>query len=227
MSNEKRPYKGGHGKPGNGKFSQGSGQGEGGAKRKRRRRSGTGSGSGSGVSDQNRQQSQNQRSQGQRSQGRPQKWEDNSRPESRTGRRFDGLTSVERAARRAKTEHDDTKRGGGGTSQRNKSGHERNRRSMSAREFSAVAPSARSRTADTARATVFDVLRSVAESDAYANLVLPKAIRSHRLDHRDAGFATELTYGTLRHQGTYDAILSRCVDPVSYTHLTLPTSGLV
>ena len=96
MSNEKRPYKGGHGKPGNGKFSQGSGQGEGGAKRKRRRRSGTGSGSGSGVSDQNRQQSQNQRSQGQRSQGRPQKWEDNSRPESRTGRRFDGLTSVAR-----------------------------------------------------------------------------------------------------------------------------------
>ena len=52
----------------------------------------------------------------------------------------------------------------------------------------------------------------MAESDAYANLVLPKAIRSHRLDHRDAGFATELTYGTLRHQGTYDAILRRCVD---------------
>lgn len=217
MSNEKRPYKGGYGKPGHagnagkGKFNQG----EGGAKRKRRRRSGAGNGS--GVSEQNRQQSQNsQRAQNQRSQGRPQKWDGNSRSESRsesrTGRRFDGLTSVERAARRAKTEHDDTKRGGGGTTQRNKSGHERNRRSMSAREFSAAAPSARSRTADTARATVFDVLRSVAESDAYANLVLPKAIRSHRLDHRDAGFATELTYGTLRHQGTYDAILSRCVD---------------
>lgn len=239
MSNEKRPYKGGHGKPGHagngkpgngkssqgsgqGKFNQGSGQGEGGAKRKRRRRSGAGNGSGSGVSEQNRQQSQssqraqNQRSQNQSSQSRPQKWDDNSRSESRTesrtGRRFDGLTSVERAERRAKTAHEDTKRGGGGTSQRNKSGHERNRRSMSAREFSAAAPSARSRTADTARATVFEVLRSVAESDAYANLVLPKAIRSHRLDHRDAGFATELTYGTLRHQGTYDAILRHCVD---------------
>ena len=117
MSNEKRPYKGGHGKPGhsgkpgNGKFGQGNAQGEGGAKRKRRRRSG--SGTGSGVSEQNRHQ--NQRSQNQRSQGRPQKWDDNSRNESRTGRRFDGLTSVERAARRAKTEHDDTKRGGGGT----------------------------------------------------------------------------------------------------------------
>ena len=235
MSNEKRPYKGGHGKPGhagngkpgNGKFgpdkfgrggfNQAGDQGQGGAKRKRRRRSGSGSGAG----EQNRQQNQNSQ--------RSQKWDNNSRgdkkrfeprgknrhenrAESRTGRRFDGLTSVERAARRAKTEHEDTKRGGGGTSQRNKSGHERNRRSMSAREFSAAAPSARSRTADTARATVFEVLRSVAESDAYANLVLPKAIRSHRLDHRDAGFATELTYGTLRHQGTYDAILSRCVD---------------
>ena len=236
MSNEKRPYKGGNGKPGhagngkpgNGKFSQGSGQGEGGAKRKRRRRSG--SGNGSGVSEQNRQQSQNsQRSQNQSSQGRPQKWDNNSRgdkkrfeprgenrhenrAESRTGRRFDGLTSSERAERRAKTAHEDTKRGGGGASRRNKSGHERNRRSMLAREFSAAAPSARSRTADTARATVFEVLRSVAESDAYANLVLPKAIRSHRLDHRDAGFATELTYGTLRHQGTYDAILRHCVD---------------
>ena len=235
MSNEKRPYKGGHGKPGhagngkpgNGKFgpdkfgrggfNQAGDQGQGGAKRKRRRRSGSGSGAG----EQNRQQNQNSQ--------RSQKWDNNSRgdkkrfeprgknrhenrAESRTGRRFDGLTSVERAARRAKTEHEDTKRGGGGTSQRNKSGHERNRRSMSAREFSAAAPSARSRTADTARATVFEVLRSVAESDAYANLVLPKAIRSHRLDHRDAGFATELTYGTLRHQDTYDAILSRCVD---------------
>ena len=255
MSNEKRPYKGGNGKPGHagngkpgngkfiqgsgqGKFNQGSGQGEGGAKRKRRRRSGSGNGSGAG--EQNRQQSQNsqrsqnqraqnQRSQNQSSQGRQQKWDNNSRgdkkrfeprgenrhenrAESRTGRRFDGLTSVERAERRAKTAHEDTKRGGGGASRRNKSGHERNRRSMSAREFSAAAPSARSRTADTARATVFDVLRSVAESDAYANLVLPKAIRSHRLDHRDAGFATELTYGTLRHQGTYDAILRHCVD---------------
>lgn len=245
MSNEKRPHKGGNGKPGHagngkpgngkfsqgsgqGKFNQGSGQGEGGAKRKRRRRSGAGSGS--GVSEQNRQQSQNsQRSQNQSSQGRQQKWDNNSRgdkkrfeprgenrhenrAESRTGRRFDGLTSSERAERRAKTAHEDTKRGGGGASRRNKSGHERNRRSMLAREFSAAAPSARSRTADTARATVFEVLRSVAESDAYANLVLPKAIRSHRLDHRDAGFATELTYGTLRHQGTYDAILRHCVD---------------
>ena len=225
MSNEKRPHKGGNGKPGhtgngkpgNGKFSQdkfGRGgfnqagdQGQGGAKRKRRRRSGSGNGSGAG--EQNRQQKWDNNSRGDKK-----RFENRgeNRAESRANRRFDGLTSVERAERRAKAAHEDTKRGGGGTSQRNKSGHERNRRSMSAREFSAAAPSARSRTADTARATVFEVLRSVAESDAYANLVLPKAIRSHRLDHRDAGFATELTYGTLRHQGTYDAILRHCVD---------------
>jgi 16S rRNA (cytosine967-C5)-methyltransferase len=58
----------------------------------------------------------------------------------------------------------------------------------------------------------FEVLRAVAQEDAYANLVLPARIRNHRLDKRDAGFATELSYGALRGQGTYDAILSRCVD---------------
>jgi 16S rRNA (cytosine967-C5)-methyltransferase len=58
----------------------------------------------------------------------------------------------------------------------------------------------------------FEVLRAVAEEDAYANLVLPARIRHHHLDKRDAGFATELSYGSLRSQGTYDAILARCVD---------------
>jgi 16S rRNA (cytosine967-C5)-methyltransferase len=58
----------------------------------------------------------------------------------------------------------------------------------------------------------FEVLRAVAAEDAYANLVLPSRIRHHGLDKRDAGFATELSYGALRGQGTYDAILARCVD---------------
>jgi 16S rRNA (cytosine967-C5)-methyltransferase len=58
----------------------------------------------------------------------------------------------------------------------------------------------------------YEVLRAVAAEDAYANLVLPARIREHRLDRRDAGFATELSYGALRGQGTYDAILARCVD---------------
>ncbi|OAX60498.1 hypothetical protein A5N15_05980 [Rothia kristinae] len=41
--------------------------------------------------------------------------------------------------------------------------------------------------------------------DAYANLVLPRAIRRHRLDQRDAAWATELDLRHLREQGLYDA----------------------
>jgi 16S rRNA (cytosine967-C5)-methyltransferase len=58
----------------------------------------------------------------------------------------------------------------------------------------------------------FDVLRAVATEDAYANLVLPAASRSARLDRRDAGLATELAYGTLRGRGLYDAVLAACID---------------
>ena len=51
---------------------------------------------------------------------------------------------------------------------------------------------------------------------AYANLELPKALRRARLSGRDAGFATELTYGTLRMQGLYDAIIAEAAQrPVS------------
>jgi 16S rRNA (cytosine967-C5)-methyltransferase len=52
----------------------------------------------------------------------------------------------------------------------------------------------------------------VSEHDAYANLVLPGLLAERRLDSRDAALATELAYGTLRAQGTYDAILTECVD---------------
>lgn len=65
---------------------------------------------------------------------------------------------------------------------------------------------------DASRTAAYDVLRAVAERDAYANLLLPSVLRERRLEGRDAGFATELTYGTLRMQGTYDAILAACVD---------------
>ena len=78
--------------------------------------------------------------------------------------------------------------------------------------FTENAPSQRTRRADPARLVAFEVLRAVAAEDAYANLVLPARIRHHGLDKRDAGFATELSYGALRGQGTYDAILARCVD---------------
>ena len=95
-------------------------------------------------------------------------------------------------------------------SQRNAQGRERNRGPQ--RSFTDNAPSQRTRRADPARLVAFEVLRAVAAEDAYANLVLPARIRHHGLDKRDAGFATELSYGALRGQGTYDAILARCVD---------------
>ncbi|MEO5780069.1 MULTISPECIES: RsmB/NOP family class I SAM-dependent RNA methyltransferase [Arthrobacter] len=94
-------------------------------------------------------------------------------------------------------------------SHRDAKGRERNR---GPRTFTDNAPSQRTRRADPARLVAFEVLRAVASEDAYANLVLPARIRHHGLDKRDAGFATELSYGALRGQGTYDAVLARCVD---------------
>ncbi|WP_028266813.1 RsmB/NOP family class I SAM-dependent RNA methyltransferase [Arthrobacter sp. MA-N2] len=101
-------------------------------------------------------------------------------------------------------------RGARGESNRNAQGRERNRGPQ--RGFSTNAPSQRTRRADPARLVAFEVLRAVASEDAYANLVLPSRIRHHHLDKRDAGFATELAYGALRGQGTYDAVLAECVD---------------
>jgi 16S rRNA (cytosine967-C5)-methyltransferase len=56
------------------------------------------------------------------------------------------------------------------------------------------------------------VLRQVADADAYANLVLPPLLRDRRISGRDAAFATELAYGTLRMRGRYDAVLALVVD---------------
>jgi len=63
-------------------------------------------------------------------------------------------------------------------------------------------------TVQPARRVAYETLRAVHESDAYANLLLPKAIARAGLSTQDAGLATELTYGTLRRQGTYDAIIT-------------------
>ncbi|MFF9196144.1 RsmB/NOP family class I SAM-dependent RNA methyltransferase [Streptomyces sp. NPDC014779] len=70
---------------------------------------------------------------------------------------------------------------------------------------------------DPVRILAFEVLRAVDERDAYANLVLPPLLKKAREKHegfdgRDAALATELVYGTLRRQGTYDAIIAACVD---------------
>lgn len=65
---------------------------------------------------------------------------------------------------------------------------------------------------DPVRRTAYDVMRAVDERDAYANLLLPALLRERGLTGRDAALATELTYGTLRGRGTYDAVLDVCSD---------------
>ncbi|KIF79670.1 rRNA cytosine-C5-methyltransferase, partial [Streptomyces sp. 150FB] len=69
---------------------------------------------------------------------------------------------------------------------------------------------------DPVRILAFEALRAVDERDAYANLVLPPLLKKARehadFENRDAALATELVYGTLRRQGTYDAIISACTD---------------
>lgn len=68
-------------------------------------------------------------------------------------------------------------------------------------------PARRSRPPATARGVALEVVRAVARDDAYANLLLPVAIRRARLSPADSGLATELAYGTLRRRGLYDAII--------------------
>ena len=96
----------------------------------------------------------------------------------------------------------DQRRQGGGGAGGSRGGH------RGPRQKSRTAPSARSRQGDLPRSTALRVLRAVSHEGAYANLELPKALRRARLSGRDAGFATELTYGTLRMQGLYDAIIA-------------------
>ncbi|APH01595.1 methyltransferase [Janibacter indicus] len=104
----------------------------------------------------------------------------------------------------------DQRRQGGGGAGGSRGGH------RGPRQKSRTAPSARSRQGDLPRSTALRVLRAVSHEGAYANLELPKALRRARLSGRDAGFATELTYGTLRMQGLYDAIIAEAAQrPVS------------
>ncbi|QGQ19348.1 rRNA small subunit methyltransferase B [Cellulomonas sp. JZ18] len=93
----------------------------------------------------------------------------------------------------------------------------------------AAAPGRRARTGDAARSAAFDAVRAVADDEAYANLVLPPLLRERGVEGRDAGFATELAYGTLRLRGRYDAVLtlasSRPLDQVDPPVLDLLRLG--
>jgi 16S rRNA (cytosine967-C5)-methyltransferase len=65
--------------------------------------------------------------------------------------------------------------------------------------------------ADPSRLAAYDVLKAVRLDDAYANLALPQVLAEHKLAGRDAAFTTELVSGTIRWQGTYDAIIDACL----------------
>lgn len=60
---------------------------------------------------------------------------------------------------------------------------------------------------DPSRRAAYDLLHAVGAGDAYANIVWPSISRGHHLAGRDAAFATELAYGTLRWRGLYDVII--------------------
>ena len=75
-----------------------------------------------------------------------------------------------------------------------------------------TAPSARRRRSaavDPARWAAYEAVAAVHRDDAYANLVLPAILRDGDVHGRDAAFATEIAYGTLRTRGTLDAVLAK------------------
>ncbi|MGH3424298.1 MAG: transcription antitermination factor NusB, partial [Nocardioidaceae bacterium] len=87
---------------------------------------------------------------------------------------------------------------------------------------------------DPARRVAWEVMRAVEERDAYVNLLLPAVLRERGIGDRDAAFATELTHGTIRRQGSYDAILDTvtskgiaAVDPPVRDVLRLGTHQLL
>jgi 16S rRNA (cytosine967-C5)-methyltransferase len=68
------------------------------------------------------------------------------------------------------------------------------------------------RGADLPRRAAYDVLAAVEGRQSYANLLLPRLLAERGITGRDAALATELSYGTLRGLGTYDAVLAACSD---------------
>lgn len=62
---------------------------------------------------------------------------------------------------------------------------------------------------DASRLLAFEIMTQVNRHEAYANLLLPKALGESSLEQRDRGFVTELVYGTIRMQGRHDWILSQ------------------
>ena len=127
----------------------------------------------------------------------------------------------ERSARRGapsghgerRSGRDEGRHGGRSGQGGRRSGHDRGRRTRKPDGAQASArPRSPQRRSDPARRVALEVLTRVRRDDAFANLLLPELLDSADLDRRDAGFATALTYGTLRLQGRYDSMIATCTD---------------
>ena len=83
---------------------------------------------------------------------------------------------------------------------------------------------------DKPREIAFEVLDRVRTGEAYANLVLPRLLSKHNLSGRDAAFATEITYGTLRNVGLLDEVIKaasgRELSDIDRTVLYMPVNLL-
>ncbi|WP_087117984.1 RsmB/NOP family class I SAM-dependent RNA methyltransferase [Corynebacterium urinipleomorphum] len=95
-------------------------------------------------------------------------------------------------------------------------------------------PSATADIGDPARQAAFDAVLRVETEDAFGNLVLPQILRERKIKGRDAAFATEIAYGTLRSLGVLDAVIADCssrslndLDPAVLTALRLGTYQLL
>lgn len=95
-------------------------------------------------------------------------------------------------------------------------------------------PSATADIGDPARQAAFDAVLRVETEDAFGNLVLPQILRERKITGRDAAFATEIAYGTLRSLGVLDTVIADCssrslgdLDPAVLTALRLGTYQLL
>ncbi|MEU8659353.1 transcription antitermination factor NusB, partial [Actinoplanes philippinensis] len=103
------------------------------------------------------------------------------------------------------TEHRASRPYGGRPSRPSGPGHPRDDRS-------GRAPRAGRPPSDPARQAAYEAVAAVYRDDAYANLVLADILSGMGLHGRDAAFATELTYGTLRAVGTLDLIIAAAAE---------------
>src|SRR5262245_24370233 len=83
------------------------------------------------------------------------------------------------------------------------------RRTPGSRRSAELMRTARGKRIDRARRVAYEALLATHRDGAYANIVLPQILRDEGVHGRDAAFATEITYGTLRAMGTLDLIIAK------------------